>query len=373
MVAIVPVIVSSCTVNSSGNGSSNDNSNNNNGEGTNDGNIETTTKITPELKSSQINLSGKLSEVFKDGLSNVDSNISSMIQKNLETFFKDGGKLKEANPTVKVESSFNSTHKYWTGDTYEKWIKKVNDSNILKVKSFVYSDSLPKLNISSLDDLYTQIYAKDKGRQFISNVIKAAGEKISGAYLWVVDDKLGLTNSKSTTSYGATDNDVVLHVSAIAIQPRKSMPIDIQIPVSSINLDLSNCKVLIEGNDKVNETSTTASVKYNIGINSKVNFDQPTNTPTITNANATNVNEALVSLGYATKSKDGTYTLNNYKISTGLGIFNCSFKPKSIVEKSTTKTYTITITTTPNDGYVWEDGDNASKDLTFDVNFNVTN
>ncbi|WP_324611515.1 P35 family lipoprotein [Malacoplasma penetrans] len=87
----------------------------------------------------------------------------------------------------------------------------------------------------------------------------------------------------------------------------------------------------------------------------------------------------LKKLGYTTGSDDA---IDNDKISAALGIYNCKFTAKTakVNDKETpnaevtgsNKVYTVTVTATPYDStYVWDDGAEGGKDISFDVSLNL--
>ncbi|BAC44498.1 hypothetical protein D8X55_04485 [Malacoplasma penetrans] len=305
--------------------------------------------ITPDLNQT-INLTGSVSKIFDTTTTSgtrKDTNtvIAEDIKANPENYFSNGSDLKTISDlAVTVNGNFPTST--WTGSPYETWKSTVTSTNV-----GIYSPSLPQLNISSLSDLKTKI-----NQLGIYNVLLTSGLTYSGA-TFAFQNELGFTD------------DDLLHVCVRVTSTYGNVNVDLGIPLSSINLTVSALAVSVNGTGVQTLTNGNTNYTYNIGIDDTVNFTKPTTVSPLTEENKTNVNEALVSLGFATKntnSNPNTYTLDSTKISKALGVYNCTFEGIAIQEDSANN-YTITLKATPNANYNWDSGTNESRELTFKV------
>ncbi|BAC44463.1 hypothetical protein D8X55_05040 [Malacoplasma penetrans] len=357
IVATVPVIVSSCS----------STSDNNTGGDNNGGGTQTQT-ITPQIQSA-VTLNGALSDIYDTANSsseNTNAKIAEEIKNNLETVFTNGAALSDVSD-LEITVSHNFPESTWIGTAYS------GDSGwySAQMDTVLYDYTLNPLTISSLSDLKTQLSDSK-----IQEIFTAAGTTTTTNATYAVQNALGFTNKNN----GAENRDL-LHVNVLETVPGQSggdpttKNYDLQIPVSDLNLELKDLSVTVKGTN-VAETTLTTTLTYNIGINEAQNFTQPTTNPTvqgsdIQNDDANAANKALVALTYATEA-DGQTTLDNEKISAELGIYNSVFTAVSIkpVDGGNNQ-YTITLSATPKDGYVWEDGSNTAKQVSFNVTFTV--
>ncbi|BAC44474.1 P35 lipoprotein homolog reported as IMP14 [Malacoplasma penetrans HF-2] len=355
IVATVPVIVSSCSSTSDNNGNGNNNNDNNGGGSGTDQQQGTT--YTPAIKT-EVSLSGSLSKIYDtttgDSRKNTNEMIAQDILSNPEDYFTNGADLKNVQGwSVTVDGNFDS-QSTWTGEAYSAWSANATFSG-------VYAIASEQLNITSLNDLKTQLSDSTKLKA-ICDAIPGLRFSSATASSYQVQNQVGFTG------------DDLLHINVTAQDGNNTRNMNLGIPVSDLNLKITGLKVSVNGTN--NETGNnvesvenlTTDFTYNIGIKDTVDFTQPTTTPTTTEANKNNVNEALKALGY-TKT-DGS--LDNDKIAAAVGIYNCTFVASSIQEDSNTPNkFTITLKATPNENYVWEDGTREAKDVSFDVTFTV--
>ncbi|BAC44494.1 hypothetical protein D8X55_04470 [Malacoplasma penetrans] len=309
-------------------------------------------EITPSLNST-LDLKGSLSRIFDTSGSGTrkDTNtvIAEDIKSNLNNYFSNGNDLKTVEDLdVTVNGNFPTST--WTGVAYDTWKSSTSYTGI-------YSSESAQIDITSLNDLKTKLTTKG-----LYGILLAAGLKFSGSS-FAIQNEIGLSGGD------------LLHVNIRITSEWTTNPftVDLAIPVSDINLKVSNLGVSVSGSNVKALSNGSVNYTYNVGIDDTVNFVKPTTGVTaLSSANKTNVNEALVSLGFATKS--GTnYTLNKDKISAALGVFNCTFEGISIQEDaSTANNFTITLKATPNTNYYWEDGTNVPKELSFKVDLTVS-
>lgn len=359
IVTAVPLIVSSCSSTDNGetNNNNNSDSNNNNGQGNqgeqnNQGNTETpqNTKVTPKLKSS-INFSGDLSKIYdsSSGANRKTTNtlLKEEFTKNPELIFTNAKELENKNFEIEVDGGFSATND-WKGTPYSGtggWKDSV-------LRSVFYAESLSSIDITSLNDLKTKL-----DNTTIAKIIAAASLTFSNT-TYTVQNELSLENGD------------LLHVNVLGTikNNSKTFTLDLQIPISDLNLVIPNLSISVTGTDIEPIDKQEVNLDFNIGINEKTNFDQ--GATKLTKDNVVDGDKALVALGYASTSNNVT-TLNNAKISSAIGIYNCTFSASTVVLKSAdTNTYTINLVAKPNTDYVWEDGTNSSKLVSFDVTTN---
>ncbi|BAC44495.1 signal-peptide-less P35 lipoprotein homolog [Malacoplasma penetrans HF-2] len=304
--------------------------------------------ITPAINKT-INLTGSLTRIFDVNTpasyrKSTDIMIAQDIHANLEKYFSNGNDIKTVNNlTIDASGSFPSVSS-WTGLAYANWSSNVKHST-------VYASSLPQINITSLNDLKTKWDS-----QGLQNILLESGLKFSNS-TFTIQNLLGFT-----------DGDLVHMNIFVESGYGEDFTVDLQIPVSDINLTIPGLRVTANGENVQYLLIDTTNFTYNIGIDDTVNFVKPkTGVTSLSSANKNKVNEALVSLGFATRNS-GSYTLNSNKISAALGVFNCTFEGVSITEdQSKPNNFTIVLRATPNVNYYWENGSRDYKELSFKV------
>ncbi|BAC44531.1 hypothetical protein D8X55_04540 [Malacoplasma penetrans] len=343
IVSAVPLIVSSCS------STDNDETNNNNNGQDNQGNTENpqNQKVTPKLKSS-INFSGDLGKIYDSSSGTnrktTDTLLEEEFTKNPDLIFTNAKELEDKDFKIEVDGGFD-TNNAWTGTPYSGtggWKTSV-------LRSVFYAESLSSIDITSLNDLKTKL-----DNATISKIITAASLQFSNT-TYTVQNQLSLENGD------------LLHVNVLGTigNSSRSFTLDLQIPISDLNLVIPNLSISVSGTDVELIDKQEVNLDFNIGINENTNFNQ--GATTLTKDNVVDADKALVALGYATTSNNVT-TLNNTKISSAIGIYNCTFSASTVVLKSTdTNTYTINLVAKPNTEYVWEDGTNTSKIISLDV------
>ncbi|RXY96754.1 hypothetical protein D8X55_02505, partial [Malacoplasma penetrans] len=349
-----------------------DNGNNNqggtggNGQG---GDTQQQSTVKPEIKT-DVKLSGKLSGIYdasETDRKDTNTLITNDVKTNPENYFTNGDQIKDAikDATVTVDGGFKKESS-WSGNPYSTWSTGTTAT--------LYPSAAPQINIASLNDLKD---TKLKDSTAIETFLKDANISFTGASGFSVQNQPGLT-----------DGDL-LHINIKAKQNSQDLNLDLQIPVSNINLE-TTLKISIDattnttGNkiEAVKDLGTKFS--YNIGIDATLKFEQqkgeaPAATTNEVSDAATAAKNILVKLGYVSSGD----TLSDDKISAALGIYNCKFTPKSATENTnakpnaevtnSNKVYTVTVTATPyNETYVWDDGSTGPKDISFDVSLKVS-
>ncbi|RXY95979.1 hypothetical protein D8X55_05005, partial [Malacoplasma penetrans] len=348
-----------------------------------------TQTITPQIKSTST-LSGALSSIYNPAnSSNTNALIADEIKKNLTEVFDNGDALNNVNDLeITVTHSFPEST--WTGLTFNSdtgnWGNSTNAQDNVEIQEankLLYPTQTTELNISYLSDLKEQLNDDAK----LEKILDDAGATVDADTVYSVNNGLGFTNKNS-----GSENRDLLHVNVVGTKTTAGQTptttttnYDLQIPVSDLNLEISNLSVTVKGSN-VTETTATTNFTYNIGINDAENYVDPSTKPTATEEEAGKLDDVLVKLGYATAATGGATetTLNNDAIIQGLGIYNVTFARtttegvQGIVPKEDAsnngneKTYTITLSATPNQGYVWEDGTSNAKDISFDVILDIT-
>nr|P0DI99.1 RecName: Full=Lipoprotein p33; Flags: Precursor [Malacoplasma penetrans] len=355
IVATVPVIVYSCS-STDNNGGTGDNNTGGGGSGTDQ---QQGTTYTPAIKS-DVTLSGALSKIYDttntgDSRKNTNTLIAEDIKANPENYFTNGEDLKKVEGwSVTVDGSFDS-NSVWTGDAYSKW------SAVADTHKGVYKSTSKQLNINSLKDLKSQLdtSAKIKAICDESNLVFSTADADS----YKIQNELGFTGGD------------LLHINVTATQAGKTLNMDLGIPVSDLNLKITDLKVSVTasnnstGNNVAAVSDLTTNFTYNIGIKEEVTA--PTEKPNLAKTDKGEVMKVLKALGY-TQTGDET-KLDNDKVSNSLGLYNCEFTAVSAtpVEGSEDK-FTIKLKAKPLTDYVWEDGTNTEKEISFEATFTMT-
>ncbi|RXY95950.1 hypothetical protein D8X55_05055, partial [Malacoplasma penetrans] len=365
IVATVPVIVSACSSTSDNNG------NNNNGGDTN----QQTQSITPKIKT-ESKLSGALSNIYDTAnTGKTNELIANEIKKNLSEVFENGEDLSKVNDLqVSVTHTFPAST--WTGLSFDaasgNW-KHSTDSNqdvtITDANKLLYASKTQALDISSLSDLKTQL---DDTK--LKAILTDTGVTPAADTTYSVANALGFTNKKKDD----TNNRDLLHVNVVGTKTGSNpgtTNYDLQIPVSDLNLKLTDLSVTVKGTN-VAETTEKTTLTYNIGINDVVEFVDPSAKPTVAASVKTNKEtmNALKALGY-TATVSGQDQIDNDKVAAALGIYNCTFTlaaENPLVIDDATNKFTFNLVATPNSGYVWEDGTNTAKPVQFATDFTVS-
>ncbi|RXY95920.1 hypothetical protein D8X55_05105, partial [Malacoplasma penetrans] len=323
--------------------------------------------ISTQLRSS-VTLSGALSNIYNPTSgSNTNTLLAAQIKSNLNSVFENGEALANVDDLeITVNGNFPTTSE-WTGTTAFAGNNGWNATQGLT--DVLYDWNTAALNISSLNDLKTQLTSE----KITSIITEASSAPASGTVFTVVENSaLGLTNNADSIDANASRD--LLHIHVTGTEGSNTTNYDLQIPVSDLNLVVSDLTVTVTGTNVEQTGSTTTNFTYNIGINETANFVQPTQAPSINSADTNgDGNKALVALGYANES-DGNYTLNNEAISAGIGVYNSEFSNPTIAatQGGSSNQFTITLSATPKEGYVWEDGTRDAKSISFPVTFTVT-
>ncbi|BAC44497.1 signal-peptide-less P35 lipoprotein homolog [Malacoplasma penetrans HF-2] len=348
--------------NNNGNDNSNPNDNNGNNDGGNDSNNNNTTpqdgSIVPRLKSS-INLSGTVDKIYNSqNASETNNLIAEEIKTNLEQAFDNSTELENVNDlNITVNGNFADTSS-WGGNPYDGtngWSGSTTGNEIL------YSTSLNQLNISSLNDLKHQLTDAK-----IKEILRSSdSSKLNESAEYTVKNKLGFTNNN------------LVHVNIMEILGSGVRNFDLQIPISSINFNVSNMSISVSGTD-VQTTNATTNFNYNIAINNtESNTPQPTSTPKASSSEVTNADKILVKLGYADVGTNNSIVLNQELLQEEFGIYNVEFSNAKIAPNTSTNrqvgSYKITLDATPiaNKGFIWQDGTTSTKSVSFDVNVDI--
>lgn len=227
----------------------------------------------------------------------------------------------------------------------------------------LYSSKFGQLNISSLNDLKTQLDNDAKIKEIIREFDSS---KLNQNAIYSIQNKPAVTN------------DNLLHVNVIAILGSNTKYFDLQIPTSSINLNISNMSISVSGNNVKPLTSAVASFNYNVSLAPKSYFMNPASTPVASASEVTNANKILVKLGLAEVTTRNQIVLTQKAIQEQLGIYNVEFSNASIAPSGTTTNgksglYQISLQATPiaNGDFVWDDGQNTVRTITFEVWVNV--
>ncbi|WP_229503149.1 P35 family lipoprotein [Malacoplasma penetrans] len=259
IVATVPVIVSSCSSTSDNNGGSN-----NNGNGDN----QQQTELTPALKSN-VNLQGKLTGIYDTNTTdrkNTSTLIVADMKANPDNYFTNGNEIKEGiqSSEITVDGGFSTTSS-WDGDAYDTW--KTGATQVM------YPTAAPQINIASLNDLKETTFKDETAiNKFFTDA--SLSESVKDVTGLNVANKLHLENGD------------LLHVNVKGTKTDKSeVKIDLQIPVSNLNLK-TTLKVSIKGGTNIKEvTDLETSFSYNIGIDATLNFTQTKGTaPEVTSS-----------------------------------------------------------------------------------------
>ncbi|RXY95926.1 hypothetical protein D8X55_05095, partial [Malacoplasma penetrans] len=342
----------------------------------NGGGTQTQT-ITPQLKDS-VSLSGPLSDIFDStGTQNANEKIAADIKDNhLSDVFDNGDALKQVSD-LKVTVAGDFKRDSWSGGTYDAasggWKSDSGDVTISAANKLVYASESPQLNISSLNDLKTQLSVKATLKEALE---KAGVSTIADTTTLAVNNNIGLTDDLLHINVSSTPQ-------VASGQTATTTNYDLQIPVSNINLVVNNLTITVAGTNVGEATKTTTNFKFNVGIDATLSFKQTGTAPDVSKTEseaeqATLASTILQKLGYVSSGN----TLSDDKISAALGIYNCKFTPKSATENTevqpdsgitgSNKVYKVTVTATPYDtNYVWDDGTTGPKDISFDVNLKV--
>ncbi|RXY96026.1 hypothetical protein D8X55_04920 [Malacoplasma penetrans] len=374
IVATVPVIVSACS-------STSDNNTGGNGGTDQGGGSTQTEKVTPTLKD-EVDLSGSLSKIF-DTTSEASNRkttatlISDDIKENPENYFTNGNdeKVKEAVKNANVTVNGNFSNSEWTKEGLlpfgedGNWKDSTTTVTIEAANKLVYATSLDQINISSLNDLKTQL-TKDNG---LKNILEKSGAStiVEGTTL-SIENRLGFTGGD------------LLHVNVKAKPTTgNETNYDLQIPVSDINLSVPSLSIEVTGDNIEASNKTTTKYDFNIGIDPVVNNYNQGSKPTAATDSDVKVNQVLQDLKFGTiDTQDNTkINLDNEALIKALGIYNVTFSAEgaSINKKSTTTratdtVFTVTLKATPtaNKNYVWADnGNSEERDITFDVTLSI--
>ncbi|BAC44471.1 P35 lipoprotein homolog [Malacoplasma penetrans HF-2] len=415
IVSIVPIIISSCSVadnntndnsnNNNNNNGNNSNNENNSGQGNGDSNSnnqgesnpnenngngnqgdQQTETITPKIKST-VTLGGALSNIYDTAnTSNTNNLIADEIKKNLSEVFDNGEALKDIS-SLDISVNHKFPDSTWTGLPFNHssdgssvfWGNDQADQTSILIEpenKLLYPSKTQPLTISSLSDLKTQLNDSK-----LKEILKDTETKPEANTTYSVDNALGFTNKAL-----GSDNKDLLHVNVVGTTKVEGSEdtttnYDLQIPVSDLNLKLTDLEVTVKG-DNVTTSTLRTTLTYNIGINDSTNQDNEGAKPQATESDAGKLDTILVKFGYANEGTQGQEaTLNNENLIEGLGIYNVTFSKdsNSKIEPKTNsgneeneKTYTITLSAKPNDGYVWEDGTSTAKNISFDVILDIT-
>ncbi|BAC44053.1 hypothetical protein D8X55_02925 [Malacoplasma penetrans] len=372
IIATVPVIVSSCSTTSDNNGG-----NNNTGGGSGGGTTQTE-KVTPKFKSS-INLIGALTDIYNPSEGkNTNTLLGEEIKNNLDSAFENSNELENKNFAVTVKGNFSNSS--WGGEQYTNgnW----NGVTITDDNKLYYDSESPQIDISSLNDLKNKLSDETTLKEALSK----AGVADTEGSTYTIKNRLGLT-----------DNNLI-HVNVEGKSSTATTQYDLQIPVSDINLDLSNVDISISGDD-VNPVEESVNLNFNIGINSKTTYTAPTETQKLTKKatvdsvmeqlgfKATSTTKNVVRTSITLTQDNGASTtslvgLDTDKIAESLGIFNTEFKNITLTrvsewnpydevqENQNYLTYRIDITGSPKQGYYFDDGKTEDKTFSFNVNIN---
>ncbi|KFB07707.1 P35 family lipoprotein [Malacoplasma iowae] len=332
---------------------------------------QTVTKVTPKIKS-DITIVGKFSDLVSttDGTT-TDQLISQDLQKDLSKVLENSNEIKETKVTF--NSNLTDEDKKFNDGTkdYSEW--KTNASqNVV-----YYSSTSPQLTVKSTKDLNTQLTPTA-----LSDIMKKAGFTSSENK----DFKLNNENKIGV------DKDM-LHVSVTATDKggKKASPtnVDLVIPTSDINFAPDKATVEISGAN-VNTKNQQVTFKYDVGIDSTVNFTKTT-IDLDAGKNITNGTDVLEALGWKQASvaskqlsrnalmstfveKEGTGTneINSEKMGNDIGVFNSKFTNFKVTEtQNGSGLYNLTVSAIPNDGYQWDDGTKDQKELTIATNVDI--
>ncbi|BAC44439.1 hypothetical protein D8X55_03805 [Malacoplasma penetrans] len=372
IVATVPIIVSSCSSTGDNNGGSGDNNNGN--QGGQDG--QQTEKVTPELKS-EVSLSGSLDKIYDSSTKDrktTNQLIADDVKAHPENYFTNGDKteVKETikNATVTVDGKFTTeeTESPWKDVAYLDESSDANKTDANKswsatkdLKPVLFPTTSDQIDIKSLDDLHSKLN-EAKLKEVFTNAKIANADKTT----FTVKNKLGFTNSD------------LIHVNVEGDNSGTKTQYDLQIPTSDINLSVSDLSIKVEGTNIEAQEKTSTKFDFNIGIDSKENFNQGSTEIAYNTKDLVKVDEVLEKLGFAKKNGSST-ELDNDAIIKGLGIYNVNFSGQEIKEKTVTTreqkdtTYTVSLKAKPTSNkYVWaDDSTSDEKTISFDVTIKI--
>ncbi|EGZ31070.1 P35 family lipoprotein [Malacoplasma iowae] len=332
---------------------------------------QTVTKVTPKIKS-DITLVGKFSDLVSvDADMSTDQLISKDLQEDLSKVVDNSEQLNGAKVTF--NSNLSEEDKKFNDGTkdYSEW-KVSASSNVV-----YYSSTSPQLNVKSTKDLNTQITTN------LDEIIKKTGFtdastkdfKLNGS------NKIGIDNDKLHVSVTATDKG------AGKAEPTE---IDLVIPTSDINFTPEKSTVEISGTN-VDTKKQQVTFKYDVGIDSTVNYTKTT-IDLEAGKDITNGTDVLEALGwnkaasvqskqlsrnalmstFAGGQKAGTDDIDSQKMGNDIGVFNSKFTNFQVIEtEKGSGLYNLTVSATPNEGYLWDDGTNTTKNLTIASNVDI--
>ncbi|WPL41509.1 P35 family lipoprotein [Malacoplasma iowae] len=300
-----------------------------------------------------------------------DQLISQDLQKDLSKVVDNSEQLSGAKVTFNSNLT-DEDKKFNDGKTeYSTW--KTNASqNVV-----YYSSTSPQLTVKSTKDLNTQL---------------------TPTALSVIMKKAGFTSSENKDFKLNNENKIgvdkdMLHVSVTATdkggKKASSTDVDLVIPTSDINFAPDKATVEISGAN-VNTKKQQVTFKYDVGIDSTVNFTKKT-IDLDAGKNITNGTDVLEALGwkqaivagkqlsrnalmstFVEKEGTGTNEINSEKMGNDIGVFNSKFTNFKVTEtQSGSGLYDLTVSASPNEGYQWDDGTKDQKELTIATNVDI--
>lgn len=260
-----------------------------------------------------------------------------------------------AGASVTVEGGFYKTPSPFIGEDYEIWSKTPGIKTVV-LPGIIneYKEDFYHFGLNTLSGFKTTL---QKNIEEICNRIPDLN-LINGTDYKITDKGLGLTEGN------------LLHVNVEAKENGKNISMDLGIPLSNISLISEHLMISVMGKGIQTANNLDIFFSYRFGISDKVKKITPSATLDISSRHY--VIKVLKALGYIVEGYNGN-TIDNYKLSRDLGIYNCKFTAKDVrsVDGQAGK-YRVILDATPRRisnyfQYRWEDGSIDSKEISFIV------
>lgn len=351
-------------------------------------------KITFNKKeSASLNTNISVVGSLSDLVTNIDKNISNLLNSNPDKVIKDYDTNKDKYGSLKISATNTAStdNSSWGSISYEEW-NKVEEQTDEEVKTTttltqkMYDGQ--KLIVISLNDFHTKLLD--------------ALNKTNEVQTLVETTKYSIVEN---TAIGVDEVNDLLHVN-IQEETTESEPVDAKtvqtkydlcIPASMIQYNISGAKISVSG-DKVETISddTSSTIEFTIGSKFTTSYKNDSDIIIGKNQNSINIvptaNSTLVAMGWATYAKaplnkisdsnntttpGGTTTpnsalivVNNETISKDLGIYNATFEASKLEKNNVVEgediTYKLTLKATLKSGFKWSDGTEGVKDIVVD-------
>lgn len=243
-----------------------------------------------------------------------------------------------------------------------------------KIKNIFYSSKSSQFNITSLADLKAKL-----NPQTLKQIMVDAGyinSNSTNTFVLNKESKIAIDDSNDYLHINVvetTPSTVALAVDGYngTTYTSKTNQLDLCLPVSDINVIFKDAKISVTTEDTSVNDKTNQEIEfvYNVGIDSsfdanvipkQIYFDD-------TNMTTFDVKDVIQKLNWG-QVNDQTVALNYETIGQSIKVFNTTFSDVSLMETPTEENpnnYSLSLVSTPNDGYSWVDGTSEARTLTF--------